>query len=736
MTSRELTDLVVEVTGRERAQIRAIEPRPGRTCPWPEDSDRFAGRLKGIGINGLFHQQALALELASAAKDFVVATQTSSGKSLCYVLPILRSALSEPAARSLLLYPTKALARDQAAKLQQVAPAGVRIGVFDGDTPRGERAMIRNHAQIVISNPDMLHMSILPHHSNWRALLHSLRFVVLDELHVYRGVFGSHVAGVMRRLLRLSEWNRSHPVLIATSATIANPAQLFEDLTGRAPAVVDEDSSPQGSRSIVLLQAPEDDAYSPTFETARLLATLASRQVRTLAFCRSRTGTEVVLRLARELLAREGVDPSIIDSYRAGYTPEERRKIESRLLSGSLVGLASTNALELGIDIGGLDVVLMNGFPGTITSFWQQAGRAGRAGRDGLAVLVTRQDPLEQSLVEDPDLLLRASIEAATVRPGNPHVLAGQIKCMAHERPVSIEELDRFHPGARQAAESLTEAQELVARPAGYFYPKDRSPAEQVHIRGTGGKSVLLRSAGSVVGEMEEWRAMREAHTGSVYLHRGQTFIVEELDLARGQAELRPEDPPFSTRSLVNSVVVPTTMIQESGLMTLMGLSVTTVVTGFVRVSHEDGSVLAEEELSLPPDTCDTIGVRLNLQGLGIEDAAAVHALEHAFLSVAPLFAGCDRGDIESAWYSMTVETGEAALYVFDRIPGGVGLSERLMETASEWTTAATKLLKGCPCREGCPRCLYLSGCPDSNRCLDKSGALVWLDAKRSIITL
>ncbi|MCW5939686.1 MAG: DEAD/DEAH box helicase [Fimbriimonadaceae bacterium] len=736
MTSKELTDLVLEVTGRERAQVRTIEPRPGRTCPWPDDTDILAGPFQGIGISGVFHQQARALELASEKRDFVVATRTSSGKSLCYVLPILRSVLSEPAARSLLLYPTKALARDQAAKLQAVAPTGVRIGVFDGDTPRGERAMIRNHAQIVISNPDMLHLSILPNHSNWRSLLQSLRFVVLDELHVYRGVFGSHVAGVMRRLFRLSEWNRSKPVIIATSATIANPARLLEDLTGRTPVVVDEDSSPQGSRTIVLLEAPEDDAYSPAYETARLLATLAARQVRTLAFCRSRVGTEVVLRLARDLLTRLGADPTVIDSYRAGYTPEERRKIESRLLNGSLVGLASTNALELGIDIGGLDVVLMNGFPGTVTSFWQQAGRAGRAGRDGLAVLVTRQDPLEQSLVEDPDLLLGASIEAATVRPGNPYVLAGQIKCMAHERPVSSEELDQFHPGARRAAESLTEAQELVARPAGYFYPKDRSPAEQVNIRGAGGRSVLLRSAGAVVGEMEEWRAMREAHTGAVYLHRGQRFVIEEFDLARGQAELRPEEPPYSTRSLVNSVVVPTTTIHESGLMKLMGLAVTTVVTGFVRVSLEDGSVLGEEELDLPPDTCETVGVRLSVQGLGIQDAGAVHALEHAFLSVAPLFAGCDRADIESAWYSMTYETGEAAVYVFDRTPGGVGLSERLMETAHEWTEAATKLLKGCPCLEGCPKCLYLSGCPDSNRNLDKTGALVWLDAKRTIISL
>lgn len=726
-----------EILASQIASIQVLEPRSAHfgTLRHPLHP-RLAERLEATGRDRLYAHQALAADAALEGRDVVVVTGTNSGKTLCYNLPAIQSCLTEPAARALFLFPTKALAQDQLGKLEELCPPDVRPATYDGDTPASRRGTIRKAAHIVLTNPDMLHVGILPGHETWAKFLQSLRVVVIDEMHVYRGVFGSHVGNILRRLLRLCEGHRSRPQIIACSATIGNPTELFHKLTGRTPVLVDEDGSPQARRTFVFWNPPpldEASRASPNLVTSELLATLVENGWSTLAFCRSRITAELVLKYARRRLARGSTPPSAIESYRAGYTAKERRAIEKALFSGELKGLAATNAMELGVDIGGLDAVVLNGYPGTISSFWQQAGRAGRGAREGLAIYVGHEDPLEQFLIREPQLLMDAAVESVAVHPENPQILALQLRCAAHERPLAPTELARFGDHALAIAESLEDAGELVMRAGLFFYPSHEPPAPGIDIRSGGGSPVVLLLHGEELGTMERWRAMQGAHVGAVYLHRGASYVVTELNLESSEAHLVAREVDYYTQPLTQSVLEPKVAL-ETGLWgahaaQVGAVRVTDSVTGFRRMSVEGGHVLSVEALELPPITFDTMGIQLNLPEAGdaedaVRRAAELHGLEHALMAVAPLLAGCDRGDLGSAWYALFSETLAPALFVFDHTPGGVGLSESLWDRREAWTRAARQLLSGCPCKEGCPACLLSARCESNNEVLDKAGAV------------
>lgn len=728
----------IEELAERRAHYLAPE------CPF---HPRLAAQLEENGLEKLYVHQAMAFDAAMRGEDLVVVTGTSSGKTLCYNLPALQHILSEPDVRALYLFPTKALAQDQLGKFQALAPTDVRAGCYDGDTPQSQRGMIRRSAQVLLTNPDMLHVGILPGHENWVKFLKTLRVIVIDEMHVYRGVFGSHVGNVVRRLLRLCEWHRNRPQIIGCSATIGNPTELFRKLTGRSGTLIDDDGSPQARRTFVFWNPPPLDAQSRVSANAtcsEIVSTLVKSGAKTLTFCRSRISTELVLKQTRKRLERDG-DPSWVESYRAGYTPKERRQIEQALFKGKLRGLIATNAMELGVDVGDLDAVVMNGYPGTVASFWQQAGRAGRGKRPGLAIMVAHDDPLEQFLLRDPELLLQASVESVALNPSNASILAQQLRCAAHERPISVAELQDFGETALSVAESLDESGELKYQNGTFYYPAYEPPAPQVDIRTAGGGAVILMLNGEQLGSMERWRALQHAHPGAIYLHRGQSYFVESLDLEAGLAVVREEQAPYYTQPIHQATIEQLVKLSEAVELAggeaftaiLAGIRVTDSVPGYKQKSLDGERVLGVYDLDLPETVFESLAVRFDFPssvrelpgsfeesgGSDVEYIASIHGVEHALMAVAPLIAGCDRGDLGSAWYSVSPDTLHPVLYVFDRTPGGVGLAERLMNDRVEWVGAASRLLRGCPCLEGCPACLLSSRCEVGNEMLSKQGA-------------
>lgn len=726
-------------------QIEHIEEVPARLARYGDIHapmhPKLRERLDELGFERFFTHQAEAFDTYSSGKDLVVVTGTNSGKTLCYHLPTLQACLSEPAARALYLFPTKALAQDQLKRLNQLLISPLKAGTYDGDTPQSSRGAIRKMAHVVLSNPDMLHVGILPGHENWTPFLKNLRLIVIDEMHTYRGVFGSHVANLLRRLLRLCESHRNRPQIIACSATISNPVEAFRKLTGREPELISEDGSPQGKRTFIFWNPPvlNDSRASANATAAHIVSDLTERGLKSLTFCRARVSTELVLRYARKNLKETG-DETKIESYRAGYTPKERREIEKAVAKGDIRALVATNAMELGVDIGGLDAVVMNGYPGSISSFWQQAGRAGRGSQDGIAIMVAHDDPLEQFLLREPDVLLQKPVERVALNPENSQILSRHLLCAAHERPISAGELDRFGPTALDLAENMDRAGELSYRSGAFYYPSFEPPSLGVNIRGTNGTSVKLVADGEEIGTMEQWRAMQYAHPGAVYLHRGYTFLVKSLDLELGVAQIERRDVPFYTQPVTQSSVEQLAVIStcEHGIAdySLVAIRVTDMVTAYKQKSVDGDRVMDVIDLDFPPQTFETVAVRIDfpsqspLESKGddpFEYPAALHACEHAFAGVAPLIAGCDRNDLGSAWYTVAPDTLTPSIYVFDRTPGGVGLSDQLMEALESWRNSARHLLETCPCKEGCPACLLSSRCEASNEHLNKPGAMALL---------
>ncbi len=728
-------------------QIVCLQELPPRAANYAEVRRTMHrsldAQLHKLQIDQLFTHQAQAYDAAMAGRDLMVVTGTNSGKTLCYSLPAMQISIAEPAARCLFIFPTKSLAQDQLARLTALAPGPeVRVATYDGDTPQNQRSSIRKLAHIILTNPDMLHIGVLPSHENWIKFLKSLRLIVIDEMHVYRGVFGSNVGNVIRRLLRLCEAHRSRPQIIGCSATIGNPEELFRNLTGRTPELIQADGSPSGKRTFVFWNPPDlgnGQRLSANVATSEILTSLAETGLRCLAFSRARVSAELVLRYARKRAENGGlVSPKQIESYRAGYTVKERREIEKALFKGDLLGLSSTNAMELGVDVGALDAVILNGYPGTVSSFWQQAGRAGRGTRDGLAVFVAHDDPLEQFLVREPGMLLDRVVESAALNPQNVQILGQHLLCAAHERPISPSELPRFGPTALEVAEGLDRSGELEFRAGMFFYPSMDPPAPRVNIRSGGGEQVRLFQGEGEIGTMDRWRAMTSAHEGAVYLHRAATYVVKSLDLDSNRAEIEERSVDYYTQSMVQSVLDPRTPFRATSLndveAELAGVTVTDLVTGYRTKSLDGDTVLGIDSLDLPPVSYDTVCIRMNLMGMDdLEEMerqiGGIHGLEHALLAVAPILAGCDRGDLGSAWYTAFPDTMRPAVFVFDKTPGGVGLCEKLFDSLTGWIRAALQLLVGCPCETGCPACLLSSRCEVLNEALNKPEAIRLLRA-------
>ena len=754
LRGRDLLDRVL-AGGRHDpvTHVEEIPARPGRQADWPDWApELLVDRLRARGITQPWDHQAAAASLARQGRSVVIATGTASGKSLAYQLPVLSALLEDEKATALYLAPTKALAADQLRSLRSLVLPSVRAASFDGDTAGPERDWVRAHSRLVLTNPDMLHRGILPSHSRWASFLRRLRYVVVDECHTYRGVFGSHVAHVLRRLRRICASYGAYPTFILASATVAAPAASGSRLTGLDVEEVTEDASPRGSTAFALWEPPLTGEHgehgapvrrAAGTEAARLLADLVVENSRALAFVRSRRGAEVLALSARRQLAE--VAPELADrvaAYRAGYLPEERRALEAALADGTLLGVAATNALELGIDIAGLDAVVLAGFPGTLASMWQQAGRAGREGLGALVVFVARDDPLDTYLVHHPEAVFGRPVEATVLDPENPYVLGPQLCCAAAELALTEADLPLFGgPAAEAVLPDLVRRGLLRHRPTGWYWTARRRP--DLDIRGTGGEPVRVVEAdtGRVLGTVDAWASHSTVHAGAVYLHQGVSYVVDELVLADAVALVHREDPDWSTsaRDTTDIRVVSTLRERNLGELTLHHgtVDVTNQVVSYLRRRHLTGQILDETPLDLPARQLLTRAVWYTLSEQAIARAGlhpadlpgAAHAAEHAAIGLLPLFATCDRWDIGGVSTALHPDTGRMTVFVYDGQPGGAGFAARGYDTAEQWLRATREAVAACECEAGCPSCVQSPKCGNGNEPLDKSGAVRMLDA-------
>lgn len=756
-----LLDRLVALPGRaDRLTHRAVRPaRAADLADWPDwADDQVVAAYRERGVQQPWSHQVAAAEAAHRGEDVIVSTGTASGKSLAYLLPALstvraaRGARGQRGATVLYLAPTKALAHDQWASVRDLE-LDVRIATHDGDSTPEEREWTRDHAEYVLTNPDMLHRSLLPGHERWHHFFKSLEFVVVDECHHYRGVFGAHVAQILRRLQRVAAQHGAAPRFLLASATVADPGLTAARMVGRPVTEVTADGSPRGELVVGLWEPPlthhtgENGApvrRPATAETADLLADLVIDDVRTLAFVRSRRGVETVAQRAGELIAE--VDPTLagrVDSYRGGYLPEERRDLEQRLRSGQLLGMAATNALELGIDVSGLDAVLITGYPGTRTAFWQQIGRAGREGGGALGVMVARDDPLDTYLVHHPDALLGRPVEGTAFDTDNPHILGPHLCAAAQEAPVTVADAALFGPRMREVLATLVDLGLLRRRAAGWYWTDRSRAADLADIRSAGGRQVQLVESGTgrVVGTVDGGRAHGTAHTGAVYLHRGDTWLVEDLNLDEGVATLRREEVGFTTSARETTDITITERHQQVSwgrcTVNLGTVDVTSQVTSYLRRRTRTGEVIDERPLDLPPRTLSTTSVWWTVPddvlaavaGLaGADLPGAAHAAEHCSIGLLPLFATCDRWDIGGVSTARHADTGVLTVFVHDGYPGGAGFAERGFHTAAAWLRATRETIASCECTSGCPSCIQSPKCGNGNNPLDKPGAIALLD--------
>ncbi|PZG13070.1 DEAD/DEAH box helicase [Micromonospora craterilacus] len=788
--------------------VERVPPRAGVPAPWPRWApEELRAAYARCGVATPWRHQAEAASLAYDRQHVVVATGTASGKSLAYQLPALATLLADPRATVVYLAPTKALAADQLRAVSALEIEGVRPACYDGDTPRAEREWIRQHSRFVLTNPDMLHHGVLPGHAQWSGFLRRLAYVVVDECHVYRGVFGSHVAHVLRRLRRqCARYGRTPgPTFVLASATSGDPAAAASRLTGLPVTAVTEDTSPRAGVTFALWEPPllpPDPTASPAppprrapdavpstpdadtdtpldgavrnagptlstgaspagrrppaagepadlvqvrrsalRETADLLADTVAAGVRTLAFVRSRRGAEVVATSARRSLdeAVPGLGDRVA-AYRAGYLREERRELERALLHGDLLGLASTNALELGVDLIGLDAVLICGYPGTRASLWQQAGRAGRSGQEALAVLVARDDPLDTYLVHHPEAVFGAPVEATVLDPANAYVLGPQLACAAAEAPLTAADLEHFGDGAKEAVAALVDAGALRQRPTGWYWRHRERP--EVDLRGEGGAPVCVVEAatGRLLGTVDGGSSHFLLHHGAVYLHQGVSYVVDALDLDDGCALVRPEEPDWSThaRDVTSLSVVSVRSYVDAGPVGLFlgEVDVTSQVVSYQRRRIATGEVIDTRPLDLPTRELRTVAVWFTLSpeslaAAGVNPAdvpGALHAAEHAAIGLLPLVATCDRWDIGGLSTAVHPDTEAPTVFVYDGHSGGAGFAERAYGMAAAWLRATRDAIAECGCEAGCPSCVQSPKCGNGNNPLSKPDAIRVLD--------
>jgi DEAD/DEAH box helicase domain-containing protein len=728
------------------AHVEMLEARAPSLEPFPDLPEALAHRLSSLGIEGLYPHQRRALGLLDEGSNVIVATGTASGKTLVYNLFFARGAFDDGKRTALYVFPTKALARDQLRQVRGLRLPQVRAAVYDGDTPQAERPLIRRNANLVMTNPDMLHASILPGHARWADFFLRLSLVVVDEAHVARGVFGSHVAMILRRLRRMAAHYGGHPQFVLASATIGNPVELAERLVGLPFREVTEDASPRGEKVFVLWNPPFVDEEaglrrSAVTETSWLLRQLVEQEVRTIAFCRTRRAAELVAEFARRDLP--GILKRRVKAYRAGFLPEERRQLERALSAGELLGVAATNALELGIDVGSLDAALLAGYPGTRASMWQQAGRAGRGAEPSLAILIAQDDPLDQFLVQHPADVFAKPPEAAVIDPTNPYVVEPHVACAAREQPLSEEELSIFGEAALDAAERLRERGELFERRGLLHHQGRASPHRLVDIRSASGElfAIVEEETGALLGTVDQARAYWHVHPGAVYLHQGEQFEVVELDLRRSVAVVARSDADYYTQARDVTDVEVLSVVDEGRAgeaPALFGdVRVTRQVVGFQRKLGTTQEVIDEVGLSLPAQTLSTkalwwllprrLLVRARITAPMLPGAA--HAAEHAAIGLLPLVATCDRWDVGGLSTPLHPDTGAATIFIYDGYPGGAGIAERGYGSGERLLEATFETVRQCPCARGCPSCVQSPKCGNGNEPLDKQGAVALLAA-------
>ncbi|MGE5690310.1 MAG: DEAD/DEAH box helicase [Pseudomonadota bacterium] len=732
----------IEVLEGEALAHLATEPaRMPVFAPIPDGVDaRVREALAARGIERLYAHQAEAWEAARRGGNVIVTTGTASGKTLAFTLPVLSALAADPRRRALVLYPTKALAQDQARALATLRVPRVRAAIYDGDTEAERRWQIRKWANLVLTNPDMLHVGVLPHHDRWGDVLANLAYVVVDEAHVYRGVFGSHVGNVLRRLRRLARVYGSEPQFLLASATIANPGELALALVGEEATVVADDGAPRAERTIALWNPPLLDEElglraSALGEASRLMAGLVTRGLRTICFAKSRRTAELVHRFTADRVP--GDVAARLAPYRAGYTPAQRREIERRLVEGDLLGVSATDALELGIDIGELDAAISVGFPGTVASLRQQWGRAGRRGH-GLALLVASEDALDQFFMRDPEALLARTVEAARLDHANPRVLDGHVLSAAFEAP--LDDADRATLGDA-ALERAAQLPELKRTPAGWVWAGKDYPAARTSLRSSTPDSftVVDASTGTVLGLVERERAYSTVHEGAVYLHLGDQYLVRELDHAGRTALVTPFTGDWYTlakKETATAIVEATRTERRLGLELAFGaVSVTEQVVGYQRKTR-DGTTLETVALDLPETSFDTEAVWYVPEAThlhGIEEMprllSSLHAAEHAMIALLPLWTMSDRWDIGGLSTNVHFQTGRPTVFVYDGHAGGVGIAERGFDVFEGWVGDTATLLERCPCEHGCPSCVQSPKCGNLNEMLDKPGALGLLRA-------
>ncbi len=704
--------------------------------------------LESLGISALYSHQAQALDAIFTGKNVIVATPSASGKTLCYHLPTLEAILDEKDSRALYIFPTKALAQDQLRSLKEIACPKLlsqeTIAAFDGDIPQAERANIRKQARVVLTNPDMLHFGILPNHQSWSKLLRKLRYIVLDEAHIYRGIFGSHVANVLRRLRRLCAFYGCTPQFICCSATIANPKEHAQNLTGLPFDEIVEDGSSRGEKYFAFWNPPVVDEAkssrrSSNSEAAFLLSQLIQNDIRTLAFARTRKLTELI-----HIYAQQQLPPSLahlISPYRAGYLPEDRRRIEHQFFDGHLLGLVTTTALELGIDIGDLEATVLTGYPGSIASTWQQAGRSGRSGGSSLSFLIAQDNPLDQYFMRHPEYFFGQNFDNALINPANPYILKPHLLCAAWEKPLDDSDKEFFSGDINAALAELEHEGRLRRhRVKSYLSPLLAYPAQNVNIRTTSRENYVVvdASQGCLLETVEASVAFFQIYPGAIYLHQGESYIITDLDLVRHVALAEPTSVGYYTQAkdITDIRVIELAKEKNHGVKIYFGdVDVTTKVVSFRKKRQFTEEVIGEEPLDLPSQSFPTKALWFDLPQraidrivhAGLDFHGGLHACEHAAIGILPLFALCDRNDIGGVSTPFHPDTGKAQIFIYDAYPGGIGIAEKGFEIMSELWQATLKVVEECPCQDGCPSCVQSPKCGNNNQPLDKKAALILL---------
>ncbi|MRX55756.1 DEAD/DEAH box helicase [Bacillus idriensis] len=709
-----------------------IQPKEAKTAVMPASVDpKLKLALAARGIHNLYTHQATAYELAHMKKSFVAVTPTASGKTLCYNLPVLQQILNDETSRALYLFPTKALAQDQKSELNElITELGVDINsyTYDGDTAPNIRNVIRKAGHIVMTNPDMLHSAILPHHTKWVSLFENLKYIIIDELHIYRGIFGSHVANVIRRLKRICHFYGSDPVFICTSATIANPQELAENLLEEEMALVDDNGAPSGKKHFLfynppIVNKPLNIRKSATLEVRKIASELLKNKIQTIVFARSRVRVEIILTYLQELIKGE-LGKQTIRGYRGGYLPKQRREIEKGLRNGEILGVVSTNALELGVDIGQLQVCIMTGYPGTIASAWQQAGRAGRRSGEALIVMVAGSTPIDQYIIQNPDYFFKQNPETAIINPDNLIVLVDHVKCAAFELPFKKGE-NFGNAELEDILEFLTEEKMLYYNRERYHWMNDSFPAHNISLRSASQENVIIVDQSNiahvkVIGEMDRFSAMTLLHDEAIYLHQGIQYQVEKLDWEEKKAFVREVDVDYFTDA---NLAVQLKVLEEdksrsneNHQLGFGDVTVQAMATIFKKIKFDTHENIGSGPIHLPEEELHTNAAWISLSDELAKSLKkdrleeALLGIAHALKHIVPLSVMCDPSDISVIPQMKATHNDQPTVFLYDRYPGGVGLANKVFETMEIVLKEAMAMIAFCPCESGCPSCTGLEG--------------------------